>query len=331
MKNKKRTLYFAIIGIVLVVFALLSFLCGAARISLSDMVAALSGDVGHESDRVILLRLRVPRLLAAFLAGIGLSTGGLLLQTITGNALASPNIIGVNAGAGLGVILTLCLFPGNYALPPFLAFAGALITTAVILTLSARNRSKSTLILSGVAVSAILNAVISFLCLLFPDILQSYAAFSAGSLNGVFLNDLPIPAMIILIAFAAAQAVAPKLNLLCLGDGIASSLGVRVRALRTGSVILACASCAAVVSFAGLLGFVGLIVPHAARALFGNDLRVILPASALIGATLVTVSDLAGRMIFAPTEIPVGIIMAFLGAPFFLILIIRRRSAYDRL
>lgn len=312
--------------VLLILTAILSLSCGSVSIPPQEFWRALAGQAGYETERVIILGLRLPRLIGGVLAGIGLSVGGLLLQTVTGNSLASPGIIGVNSGAGAGVMLALCFAPGVYALPPIAAFAGAVCATLLILALSARMGRKSTLILAGVAVSSLLSALISFLSLLYPDMLVSYTAFSAGSLNGVFMRDLIIPSVIIVASLCAALALCPALSLLCLGDEIAASMGVRVRALRTASVMICCASCAGVVSFAGLLGFVGLIVPHGAKALFGEDLRKALPATAAMGALLVCAADLAGRTLFAPTELPVGIITAFLGAPFFLYLIMRRRG-----
>lgn len=314
------------VTVLLILTAILSLSCGSVSIPLQEFWRALTGEAGYGTERVIILGLRLPRLIGAVLAGTGLSVGGLLLQTVTGNDLASPGIIGVNAGAGAGVMLALCFAPGVYTLPPVAAFAGAVCATVLILALSGKGGSKSSLILAGVAVSSLLSALISFLSLLYPDMLVSYTAFSAGSLNGVFMRDLTLPAVIIIASLCAALALCPALNLLCLGDEIAASLGVRVRALRTASVLICCAACAGAVSFAGLLGFVGLIVPHAAKALFGEDLRKALPTTAIMGALLVCSADLAGRTVFAPTQLPVGIITAFLGAPFFLYLIMRRRG-----
>ena len=183
-------------------------------------------------------------------------------------------------------MIVLCLFPMAFAILPLAAFAGALITTLIVLGISVGaggHQSKATVLLAGVAVSSLLSAGISFLSTLYPDALASYSAFSIGGFSGVQHADLPLPALVIALGILAAWGLAPELNLLCLGDELASTLGVRVRTPRLVSLILASALCAAVVTYAGLFGFVGLIVPHLARKLAGHDLRVLVPVSALLG------------------------------------------------
>lgn len=304
---------------------------GSAPLDFGTIVDALSGR-GDDTARIILFELRLPRVGGALLAGAGLAVCGLLLQTVTGNDLCSPNIIGVNAGAGLAVMVILCLFPMAFRLLPLAAFVGALATTLTVLGISASaggHSTKTTVVLAGVAVGALLNAGISFLSSLYPDALASYTAFSVGGFSGVYADDLPLPGLLILAGILVAWCLSPRLNLLCLGDELARSLGVRVQALRLLCLILASALCAAVVTFAGLLGFVGLVVPHITRRLVGHDLRILVPAGALLGALLTVVADLAGRTLFSPAELPAGILLSALGAPFFLFLLFKRRRAYD--
>jgi iron complex transport system permease protein len=181
------------------------------------------------------------------------------------------------------------------------------------------------LVLSGVALTAILNAAISLITLLDTDVISPYNYFSIGGLSGVYLDELPLPAALILLALVGAMLLSRGLEVLRLGDETAASLGVRVRTLRTLALLLGSASAAAAVSFAGLLGFVGLIVPHTARAIVGTRICRALPATALLGASLVLLSDLVGRTLLAPSEIPVGILMALIGAPFFLFLLLGRK------
>ena len=282
---------------------------------------------GSATVNTIVLGLRLPRALAGMLAGVGLSVSGVLLQSVTGNALASPNIIGVNSGAGLAVILTLAFFPAMQSLLPLTAFVGAMITTLIIVQLGRRfGGTAITVILAGVAMTALLNAALSFVTLLDTDVVSAYNYFSIGGLSGVLMRQLPLPAFLILASLALAILLSRPLEALRLGDGTAASLGVRVALLRRIALILASACAAAAVSFAGLLGFVGLVVPHMARGLVGERISRTLPASALLGGALVLVSDLVGRTVLAPTEIPVGILMALIGAPFFLFLLIRRRK-----
>jgi len=161
------------------------------------------------------------------------------------------------------------------------------------------------------------------------DVLASYNYFSIGGFAGVRLESMIVPAVIIFICFIVSLVLSHRIDLFCLGDSIASSVGVRVKALRMVCLICASASAASVVSFAGLLGFVGLIVPHIARRLVGNNTKYLLIASALIGSVLVVLADLVGRILFRPTEIPVGIVMALLGAPFFFVLLLKGRKNTD--
>ena len=323
---------FLLIGGVLLpamlISALAGLLLGSVSLDPSDLAAALLGREADSTAFVILFNLRLPRVAGALLAGAGLAVAGLLLQSATNNDLCSPNVIGVNAGAGLAVMIFLCLFPMAFRFLPAAAFLGALGTTGLVLGASfslGHHTSRTTVLLAGVAVGTLFNAGISFLSQLYPDVLSSYSSFSAGGFSGLYARDLPVPAIMILGGVLCAQGIAPRLNLLCLGDEMAQSLGVRVQRLRLAALVLASALCAAVVSFAGLLGFVGLVVPHMARRITAaEDIRVLVPACALLGAALVTLSDLAGRTLFSPAELPAGILMAMLGAPFFLFLLFKR-------
>lgn len=335
MKIKNKTEYplsskrgFALLVLILLVSVLLALRYGSADMDLKSFVLALTGNPLNDSDSVILYMVRMPRILAAVLSGIGLSLSGVLLQTVTDNSLAGPNIIGVNAGAGFAVVCTLAFFPMLFGVLPLCAFVGAFGATVLIVFLAeSGNRSKSSVVLAGVAVTALFNALISAFTLINTDILSSFNSFSIGGFSGITSDRLMIPAIIIGICFFVGLLISPKLNTLCLGDHYATSLGVPVRMVRFAAIVCASASAAAVVSFAGLLGFVGLIVPHIARRLVGYKLKPLICASALIGATVTTLADLIGRVLAAPSEIPVGIMMAFIGAPFFIHLLVRSREA----
>ena len=183
----------------------------------------------------------------------------------------------------------------------------------------------SGIVLIGIAVTTVFNAAISFLSLLDEGVLAQYNHFTVGSLKGVRLEELILPAVLIFAAFLGSLAIGHSLGTLCLGDAAAAALGVRVKALRIGALALAAACAAAVVSFAGLLGFVGLMVPHISRALVGPRPRKLLIASALVGGVLVVLADLLGRVLAAPSELPVGILLSLVGGPYFLILLIRRK------
>lgn len=307
--------------------AMLLFLwLGSAALTIEEVITGLFTDRDNRLS-VIIRHVRLPRMLGALLAGIGLSVSGVLLQGVTDNGLASPNIIGVNSGAGFMTILTLSLFPEAIFALPFAAFFGAFAATMLILWLSNRiGSSKATIILAGMALTAVLNAGISFISLLDPDVIAAYNAFSIGGLSGITIEALLVPAVLIFFSLGIALLLSSQISTLCLGDSLASSLGVRVKRLRMLSLVCASACAAAVVSFAGLLGFVGLIVPHIARRLTGGNMTKVLAGAALTGAIIVLFADTLGRTLLAPTEIPVGIVMALIGAPFFLVLLFRRRE-----
>ncbi len=296
---------------------------GSVFIDSKSFFSALFMKEGFETQSVILYSLRLPRIVAGIVAGAGLGVSGVLLQCVTGNKMASPGLIGVNSGAGFAVILALTVgIP--YVLLPFVSFFGAFLATLAIIAIAGRmGMTKNTVVLSGIAFSAILSAGISLLSLLDSDVLVSYNAFSVGSLAGAEIKNLILPAILVNLAVAVAEIFASKLNILTLGTPIASSLGVNVKLMRIISMLLASVAAGAAVSAVGLLGFVGLMSPHIARALVGPDARRLIPFTALVGADLVLAADLCGRVIFAPGEMPVGVLMALLGAPFFLAILLK--------
>ncbi|MBQ8400856.1 MAG: iron ABC transporter permease, partial [Clostridia bacterium] len=243
---------------------------------------------------------------------------------------ASPNTIGVNGGAGLTVVLCLTIMPSALVLLPLAAFVGAFMTSLLILAVSRRaGGGKGTVVLAGIAVTTLFQAIISFLSTLDTDVLSLYTAFSIGSLQGVSVRQLVLPGILTVFCLTASLMLAGRIAVLSMGDGLASALGVSVRRMRIVCLLLASLSAAAVISYAGLLGFVGLVVPHMARKLAGTDIRQQISGAALLGAILVMLSDLAGRVLFAPSEISVGIVMALIGAPFFFILLLRRKELPD--
>ena len=326
---KRKIIVLVASGLLLLLSALLGLTLGSADIGFFNSILALFGVERVPNAVVIVCSLRLPRVLGGIFAGAALATSGLLLQSATGNDLTAPNVIGINSGAGLFVMLTLCFAPTLSVLLPGFAFVGAMLSALLVLGLSRSGRaalSRATVVLAGVAVGALMSAGISFLSLLYPDALASYTAFSVGGLSGVYFEDILIPVLIISVLLTLGYLLSPGLNLLSLGDDMAASMGVRVARLRALAVICAAALASTAVSYVGLIGFVGLIAPHAARRLVGSDNRILYPLSALLGALLVNLSDLIGRTLFAPTELPCGILISALGAPFFLILLLRRKN-----
>ena len=329
-KTRKQNMFvtFAVMTVMFIAAIVLALLFGGTHLTPSEVFAGLVGKA-EENLVIIVQNVRMPRVFAAVLAGIGLSVSGTLLQGVTDNGLASPNLIGVNSGAGLMTILVLCFFPTAVYALPVAAFVGAFAATLLIVWTAGKiGSSKSTIILAGIALTTILNAAISFISLLDTDVVAVYNYFSIGGLQGVQGKMIIVPAIFIAVSLVAALLLSPRIAVLCLGDSIGASLGVRVKSLRVICLICASASAAAVVSFAGLLGFVGLIVPHIGRRIVGGNMTRLLAASSIIGATIVLLADMLGRTLFAPTEVPVGIVMALIGAPFFLMLLLKRRGEH---
>ena len=301
--------------------AVLSLLLGSASLTLAELLHA------DDSVRRILLHVRLPRTLAAALAGMALAVSGAIIQTVMGNPLAGPNLIGVNAGAGLAAVLCTAFLPAVPGLMATGAFLGALGALFLIYSVAkAPGASRTTLILSGIAVSSILSAGIDAVVTLVPDALMGISAFRIGSLQSVAMNRLPFPAFYILLAFVLSFSVCNELDVLSLGDDTARSLGLNTGKYRFLLLLAASMLAGSAVSFCGLLGFVGLIVPHAARFFTGNESKKLLSISALLGGAFVMLCDVLARVLFAPYEIPVGIVMSFLGGPFFLWLLIRRKG-----
>lgn len=323
--NKKRYLAVtAVLCALLLIISLAALYLGSSKIAVGEIVDVILGK-GDNTHEIILKNIRLPRLVAGILAGVALSASGILLQSVTGNPLCSPGVLGINAGAGFALILFMYAFPELYRLYPAAAFAGAAASTGIIVLLHLfRHSSKLRLVLSGIAVSSVFSAGISFISMLDADLLQSYNSFAIGGLSFVRMKELAVPAVIIAICFVMSMIIAPTLNILCVGGETARGLGVNVNAVYVVSLLLASALAASAVSFSGLLGFVGLIVPNMARKLVGSDLRRLFPCCAMLGACIVVVSDVIGRTLFAPTEMPVGIIMSFVGGPFFLWLLFKK-------
>ena len=276
--------------------------------------------------------MRLPRTLAAIFAGAALAVSGAIIQAVLNNSLASPNIIGVNSGAGFCALLAASLAPTAWAAVPLAAFVGALATSLFIYALAAKTgASRITLVLAGVAVSSILSAGIDVLTILFPDDVVGATGFMVGSFAGVTMTALKPAAVLIVIGLVLALVFSYDLNVLSLGEEIAASLGMRVAVVRFLFIVIASLLAGSAVSFAGLLGFIGLIVPHICRRFAGGDNRLIIPCAALLGAVFALVCDALGKWVFAPFELPVGIILALLGGPFFLFLLLKggRGKIYD--
>ncbi|NLK44982.1 MAG: iron ABC transporter permease [Tissierellia bacterium] len=300
---------------------------GSSKIPLSEVVSVLLGKSSASKEYQIINYVRIPRTFAAVLVGCALSLAGLILQSVLNNSIAGPSIIGVNSGAGLFTTLIMALLPAYFELIPLAAFLGALTTSLLVYYIAKRTgASRLTIVLSGVAVSSFMGAITDTVLTLWPDTAISRTSFLIGGLSGVTMDRLMFPGILIFIAFVLAFIFSYDLNILTLGDETAKSLGLNVEKYRFGFLVLSSLLAGSAVSFAGLLGFIGLIVPHVARLLVAeNDNRILIPISALLGSVFALFCDLLARTLFAPFEIPVGIIMSFLGGPFFIYLLINQK------
>lgn len=281
-----------------------------------------SGPPAHEK---IVMNLRVPRVLVGMLTGACLAAAGALLQGVMKNPLADPGIIGVSAGGGLAAIMAMIVFPQLSYLLPALAFLGALITSVVIYGLAwDKGASPLKIILAGVAINALLGAVTNGLMVTYSDRVQAVLPWLAGGLSGRSWHHLQFMAPYAITGLVLSVLAIKPANLLLLGDDAAKLLGQKVEVQRLLLILLSSLLAGAAVSVAGLVGFVGLVVPHAIRLLAGEDYRFLLPLSIVGGAALVVLADTIARSWFDPIELPVGILLAGLGAPFFLFLLKKR-------
>lgn len=334
LRKRKKGITVLIVFAALIVFAfMISMNTGYIRLSPSVLLRTLFG-MGTEKQNLILFDFRLPRIVISVLIGAGLAVSGCVMQGISRNALADPGILGINAGAGLAVTLFISFYPTTAAAPvfllPVLALVGAGLTATLIFTLSYKRHqglSPTRLLLTGIAVAAGISAAMIVLTLkLSPDKYQFVATWLAGSIWGTnwkfVIAILPWIAILLPFVFIKARVM----NVLNLGEQIATGVGASVnkeRLLLLAAAVGLAGSCVAV---SGGIGFVGLIGPHLARRLVGPKHELLLPAAALAGALLVITADTLGRWVLQPSEIPTGIVVAVIGAPYFLYLLAKTRS-----
>lgn len=317
----------ALIGGMLLVI-LLSVRLGAVSIPTADLLAVLLGE-GSDSHRFI-LGLRLPRVLMGMLVGGGLALAGAVFQALLRNPLAEPYILGISGGAAAGAVGVLALGLAGEAswYLPAAAFGGALAAVALVFGVAAsadRRMDVRVLLLAGVVVGAFFSACIAFiLAISDAPTVRSAVLWMMGSLSGATWKTVLITAAYTLPAGIVLLGLARSLNLMAIGEETAEYLGTNVERTKRLAYVIASLIAAAGVAFTGVIGFVGLIVPHAVRLLTGPDHRTLLPLSFVAGAGFLPLADLGARTALAPTEIPIGVITAFVGVPFFLVLL--RRS-----
>lgn len=314
-------------SIILLLFsAFISLVSGAASIPLSDLVnAALAGP--ESVAGYVFWYSRLPRTVACIAAGFALSISGAVIQSVLANSLAAPGIIGVNSGAGFAVTLATALGAVSGWMISVSAFLGAMVTSLAIMVISRKTRaSRTSVLLAGVSLNYILGAFSDAVLSLVPQASMTSGDFRVGGFSSISHVKLYPAVIIIALSALAVFTLSNELEVLSLGDDEARTLGLDASLMRFLFLLLASALAGAAVSFAGLLGFVGLLVPNGIRRLLRGDNRLLLPLSGLGGAVLVTLCDIVSRMMFRPYELPVGIMLSLIGGPVFLILVLKRRK-----
>ena len=343
--NKKTGLILLFLLLLMVAVMVLSSCIGAVKISLPELLAILGNQSGladktgfKSQQAAVLLNIRLPRVMLGMLIGAGLGISGAGIQGLFRNPLAEPGLIGISSGATLFAVLMIVMeisifkkltgMLGFYALS-LAAFVGACLTTVIVYRLSMRNGKTiiTTLLLSGIAINALAGAFTGLLTYVANDEqLRTITFWSLGSLGGASWETVTGILPFILIPVFALPFLSKSLNALALGDAQALHMGVDVVMVKRIIMVLATIAVGASVAVAGVIGFIGLIIPHILRMTFSADHRLVIPGSALLGAALLSLADLLARTIVVPAELPIGILTALIGTPVFLYIIITERN-----
>lgn len=326
-RGRRRLLGIAVLVALLVASCLLSVLLGAKVVPIDAVWTALVGSSGGE-DAIIVRDLRVPRTIVGVMAGAALGLAGALMQGHTRNPIADPGVLGITQGSALAVVLSVYLLgiTNVYGFIWF-SFAGALLGALAVFSIGSLGRGATpvTLALAGTAISFLLNALTSAVVLLDQQSFDTYRFWKVGSIAitdvSVVLQVMPF----VVAGFVLGLSNARGLNALSLGEDVARSLGHRVEASRRVGIAAIAVLVGAAVAVCGPMAFVGLVVPHVARMFAGADHRWLLPFAALMGASLVLLADVVGRVVARPSEVQVGVMLAMVGAPFFIALVRRRK------
>ncbi|WP_108396187.1 FecCD family ABC transporter permease [Devosia submarina] len=336
----------AVLTLLLLLAMAISMTTGASGASIWTWMQGVLGLLpqGHEislRDHAVIVNIRLPRMLLGMLIGAGLAVSGLLMQGLFRNPLADPGLVGVSAGAGLGAVGMIVLgttalapltaFLGIYALQ-IASFVGGVITTFILYRVATRSgqTAMATMLLAGIALGALAGAATGVLVYVANDAqLRDLTFWGMGSLAGANWTKIMASGPVILAALLAAAFLGKGLNALTLGEATASHLGIPVQRLKHIVILAVAGATGASVAVSGGIGFVGIVVPHLLRLVIGPDHRYLLPASALLGASFLLLADAVSRVIVAPAELPIGIVTAAVGGPFFLWILLRKRAVFS--
>ncbi len=311
--------------ILLAIVSLLGISTGSVPISFSHVIGAFTGGENiPATERTILLSIRLPRLVLAILVGAGLSVAGVVFQALLRNPLAEPYILGLSSGGTVGAILAISLSLGAASITtPIASFIGSATVMLIVYTIAHRHGHLDTytLLLAGVMIGAFFNAAVLLIIAILNQELRNAFLWLMGNLSNANLESIAVVAPLLVIAVLILLFQAKKYNLIATGDETALQLGIEVIKIKRLSYLTASLITGLVVSVSGVIGFVGLIIPHICRMLFGPDHRLLLPASILLGASFLVIADILSRTLLAPTEIPVGAVTAAIGAPLFVYLL----------
>ena len=339
----------AIFSALLVVISMLAIQTGAIQISLRQIVAIIASSFGAPlpddvtaQTSTVLLAIRLPRVVLGIAAGAGLGAAGAVLQGVFRNPLADPMLIGVSSGAALAVTAVIVLGGGGtfalldgfstFADPltlPIAGFIGGLAATALLYRVSTREgrTSLTTMLLAGIAINALAFSGIGvFTTIASNEQLRNISFWNFGSLSGASFEHVGVIAILVGVVCIVLTRMGPGLNALLLGDSEARHLGFDTQALKRNVIALAALLAGVLVAACGVIGFVALVAPHVVRLICGPDHRIVIPGAALLGATLLLAADLVARVVVSPAELPIGIVTALLGAPFFLWLLMHNRE-----
>ncbi|MFF2890804.1 FecCD family ABC transporter permease [Paenibacillus sp. NPDC057967] len=324
-KGRNKTGLIVIVGIVLAIAILAAIGIGSVRFSPLESLMTLIGQ-GDARSNTILWDIRIPRVLLALIIGANLAASGALLQAVMLNPLADPGLTGVSSGAAVAALFIMLVVPGYSSFIPIAAIIGGGFAAVMVYAMAWKRVGGFTpirIILSGVAINAVFGGVIGLLSILYSDRLPAALQWLNGSLNGKGMGDVMVILPYSIVGWIAALFCVRKANVLRLGEQTAHHLGQNMNQVRFVLSLVAVYLAAVSVSTVGLVGFVGLVVPHIARLLIGSDYRFSLPLGLMLGAIVLLVADTAGRALFSPLQIPAGIIMAIAGGPYFLYLMRR--------